>query len=135
MESTTSPNILVVEHNAIDSFMLLRQLERAHLEDHVRVIEDGKTALDYLLRTTSVPLVLFLDLRLPRLSGVEVLREIRQVDRYQGMPVIIMTGSSNPNDLRECNFLEVTAFLEKPVSLTTFIKTVAHLFPSANTAK
>ena len=79
MESTASSNILVVEDNANDSFMLLRELERAQLEDHVRVIENGKAALDYLLKAASVPLVLFLDLRLPGLAGVEVLREIKKV--------------------------------------------------------
>ena len=135
MESTASPNILVVEDNVDDRFMLLRQLERAHFDDQVMVIENGKTALDHLLKATSVPLVLFLDLRLPGLGGVEILREIRRTDRLQGIPVIIMTGSSDPNDLQECNLLGVTAFLEKPVSLTTFIKTVTHLFPSANTTK
>jgi len=135
MESTASSNIFVVEDNADDSFMLLKELERAHLEDHVMVIKNGKTALDYLLKTTSVPLVLFLDLRLPGLGGVEILREIRQVDRLQRMPVIIMTGSSDPQDLKDCNLLGVTAFLAKPVSLITFIKTVAHLFPSVSAAK
>jgi two-component system, response regulator len=135
MELMASPNILVIEDNADDSLVLVRQLKRAHLEDHVMVIENGKTALDYLLKATSVPLVLFLDLRLPGLGGVEVLKEIRRVDRLQEMPVIVMTGSSDPKDLRECNLLGVTAFLEKPVSLTTFIKTVAHLFPKVNAAK
>ena len=134
MESTASSNILVVEDNANDSFMLLRELERAQLEDHVRVIENGKAALDYLLKAASVPLVLFLDLRLPGLAGVEVLREIKKVDRLRSMPVIIMTGSSDPQDLKDCNLLGVTAFLEKPLSLTTFIKTVAHLFPNVNAA-
>jgi two-component system, response regulator len=124
----TTP-ILVVEDNADDSFLLTRQLARAHFDDCVTVIGNGQDALDFLLHTTAIPLAVFLDLRLPGLSGIQLLEKIRQEPRIAAVPVIVMTGSVDPRDMEVCNRLGVTAYLPKPVTLTTFIKTVAHLFP------
>ena len=129
MEPLTLTHILVVEDNLDDSFLLTRQIQKAQIDDHVAVIEDGREALDYLQKSPTVPLAVFLDLRLPGLSGIELLRRIRQDARFHELPIIVMTGSNDPNDLQECHRLGVTAFLPKPVGLGTFIKTVAHLFP------
>jgi CheY-like chemotaxis protein len=128
MESK-STKILVVEDDANDSFMLTRQLEKAQIDDSVTVIEDGMKALEFLAQAQQLPLAVFLDLRLPGLSGIEVLEKIRQDSRLKQLSVIIMTGTGDPQDLEKCKSLGVTAFLEKPVGLSNFIKTVAHLFP------
>ena len=109
--------------------VMTRQLARAHFEDCVSVIGNGQDAFDYLQRSAT-PLAVFLDLRLPGMSGVELLEKIRQDERLRQVPVIVMTGSVNPADTERCNQLGVTAFLPKPVGLSTFIKTVAHLFPA-----
>lgn len=122
--------ILVVEDNADDSFLLTRQLARAHFEDCVTVIGNGHDAFDYLQRSPT-PLAVFLDLRLPGMSGLELLEKIRGDERLRDVPVIVMTGSSNPHDAQECDRLGVTAYLPKPVGLSTFIKTVTHLFPES----
>jgi len=121
--------ILVVEDNADDSFLLTRQLARAHFDDCVTVIGNGQDAFDFLQHTTAIPLAVFLDLRLPGMSGTQLLEKIRQEPRLRDVPVIVMTGSVDPRDVEECSRLGVTAYLPKPVTLTTFIKTVAHLFP------
>jgi CheY-like chemotaxis protein len=128
MESK-STKILVVEDDANDSFMLIRQLEKAQIDDSVTVVEDGLKALDFLAQAQQLPLAVFLDLRLPGLSGIEVLEKIRQDPRLKQLSVVIMTGTGDPHDLDRCRSLGVTAFLEKPVALSNFIKTVAHLFP------
>ena len=128
MESK-STKILVVEDDANDSFMLTRQLEKAQIDDSVTVVEDGLKALEFLARVQQLPLAVFLDLRLPGLSGIEVLEKIRRDSRLKELPVIIMTGTGDPHDIDKCKSLGVTAFLEKPVGLSDFIKTVAHLFP------
>jgi CheY-like chemotaxis protein len=132
MESK-STRILVVEDDANDSFMLIRQLEKAEIDDNATVVVDGEKALQHLTTAPRLPLAVFLDLRLPGLSGIEVLEKIRDDARCKELPVIIMTGSTDPDDVRKCEKLGVTAFLEKPVALTSFIKTVAHLFPKAST--
>jgi len=123
--------ILVVEDNANDSYLLTRQLARAHFEDCVTVIGNGQDAFDYLLRAPT-PLAVFLDLRLPGMSGIQLLEKIRQEERLRTVPVIVMTGSVDPKDVEECSRLGVTAYLPKPVGLSTFIKTVAHLFPDTS---
>ncbi len=93
------------------------------------MIGNGQDALDFLQHSSAPPLAIFLDLRLPGLSGIEVLEQIRANERIRAVPVIIMTGSVDPKDVEECSRLGVTAYLPKPVGLSTFIKTVAHLFP------
>ena len=128
MDASDRHPILVVEDNADDSFLLTRQLARAHFEDCVTVIGNGQDAFDYLQHST-MPLAVFLDLRLPGMSGIQLLEKIRADARLHDIPVIVMTGSVDPRDLEECGRLGVTAYLPKPVGLSTFIKTVAHLFP------
>ena len=135
MEPETSTKILVVEDSVDDSFLLTRQLARAHLDDCVTVIGDGKDALSFLLHATTLPLAVFLDLRLPSLGGIQLLETIRQEPRLKAIPVIVMTASIDPKDVDECTRLGVTAYLPKPVSVATFIKIVAHLFPRVTAPK
>ena len=131
-DSRSKTQLLVVEDNADDSFLLTRQLARAHFEDCVTVIGNGQDAFEYLQRS-STPLAVFLDLRLPGMSGVELLEKIRQDERLHAVPVIVMTGSLDPRDVETCDRLGITAYLPKPVGLSTFIKTVTHLFPEVGT--
>lgn len=135
MARDNQSRILVIEDNETDSRLLTRQLARASLEDYVTVISDGREALGVLSNLEAPPLAIFLDLKLPGLSGIELLREIRLDQRLSLVPVIIMTGSNNPEDIKACNKLGVAAFLPKPISLTSFIKMVAHLFPQADATR
>jgi CheY-like chemotaxis protein len=131
MEGAPSTRILVVEDDANDSYMLLRQIEKAQIDDHVTVIGDGREAWDVLQTISPLPLAVFLDLKLPGLNGIEILEKMRKDPQLESVPVIVMTGSINPEDESECTRLGATAYLQKPISLTTFIKTVSHLFPKA----
>ncbi len=128
MENSNLTKILVVEDNLDDSFMLIRQLEKAQIDDHVTFIEDGKAALDFLLETPRPPIAIFLDLRLPGVSGLQILERIRQESHLSSVPVIVMTSSIDPKDLDACTRLGVRAFLSKPINLRTFIRTVTHVF-------
>jgi len=132
MEPQKSTHILIVEDNDDDSFMLIRQLERAQIHDHATVITNGREALDLLLKESAAPpLAVFLDLHLPGLGGIQVLEGIRKTPHLESVPVFIMTGSDDPKELEECRKLGITAYLPKPIQLRTFIKAVAHLFPKA----
>ena len=124
--------ILVIEDNADDSFLLTRQLARAHFDDCVTVIGNGQDALDYLLHSESIPLAIFSICVFPECRARSLLEKIREERRLEAVPVIVMTGSVDPRDVAECSRLGVTAYLPKPVTLTTFIKTVAHLFPKVD---
>jgi CheY-like chemotaxis protein len=117
--------ILVVEDDLADGFFLTEQLRTAHLDDCVTLVRSGKEALEFLSSAPTAPRVVFLDLLLPCLSGIELLRIIRHEPRLEAVPVIIISGSINPTDVTECSRLGVTAYLPKPVNLATFIAIVA----------
>jgi CheY-like chemotaxis protein len=125
--------VLVIEDNADDCELLRRQLVRSGMDSHVKFISDGQEALDFLTGPRSSPLAevliaLFLDLKLPSLGGVELLRRIRTHEDYRSLPVIVMTSSNGPKDLEECQRLNVTGYVSKPVSFANFSKAVASVF-------
>ena len=131
-DSCLPVRVLVVEDNADDRDLLLRQLRKTGMADHVKFISDGKEALAYLTVPDLLPvhelIAIFLDLNLPTLNGLDLLRKLRQGDRFQTTPVIVMTSSNNPQDLEECRRLKVTQYVSKPVTLSSFSKAVADVF-------
>jgi two-component system response regulator len=135
MDDDKEPSrILIIEDNPDDTFFLTRQLNRAKLDDHVTVIADGQEALDFLLKNSTDEnglefVAIFLDLRLPSLGGLPLLRQIRSIPRLRDIPVMVMTSSNEERDIEECQRLEVKAYVTKPVRLTEFIKAVTHVFP------
>jgi CheY-like chemotaxis protein len=130
MQTGNLTKLLVIEDNINDSYLLTHQLARAQIEDCVTVISNGKEALDFLLNASPLPIAIFLDLNLPGLGGVHLLKMMRKDPRLREIPVIVMTGSMEAKNLEECTKLGVTDYLVKPISLSTFIKTVTHLFPT-----
>ncbi len=129
----TKVRVLVVEDNADDRELLLRQLRKSGMDSHVKFISNGQEALDFISRPGQTFLAeeliaIFLDLRLPSLSGLELLRRLRNQEHLQDLPVIVMTSSNDPNDLEECRRLKVTNYVSKPVTFTSFSKAVADVF-------
>src|ERR1700722_7743212 len=99
MDDEKEPSrILIIEDNPDDTFFLTRQLNRAKLDDHVTVISDGQEALDFLLKNSEEDglqfVAVFLDLRLPSLDGLPLLRKLRENPRLHDIPVIVMTSSN-----------------------------------------
>jgi two-component system response regulator len=128
--------ILIVEDNADDQALLMRQLKKAELDQHVKVI--GEDALDYLTTSAAASgelVAIFLDLNIPSLGGLELLERIRADDKIKNLPVIVMTSSNAAADLRECQRLGVSFYVQKPVTYATFTKAVAESFhtPSSRT--
>lgn len=128
----SSVRVLVIEDNADDRELLLRQLRKSGMDSHVKFISDGQEALDFLTGPkapgTEELIAILLDLRLPSLSGLELLRRVRLRENLQAVPVIIMTSSNDPNDLEECRRLNVVNYVSKPVTFTSFSKAVADVF-------
>lgn len=125
--------VLVVEDNADDRELLLRQLRKTGMDSHVRFISNGQEALEFLTQGRNIPLsdeliAIFLDLKLPSLGGLDLLRRVRDREDLQDIPVIVMTSSNDPNDLEECRRLKVTNYVSKPVTFTSFSKAVADVF-------
>jgi CheY-like chemotaxis protein len=124
--------VVVVEDNIDDRDLLLRQLRKARIAEHVKFLTDGREALEFLSHLPPpLPfmdlIAIFLDLKLPGMSGVDLLREIRSLPRVQNVPVIIMTSSLDPKDFEACQELKVSAFVPKPITFDSFSKAITGL--------
>jgi two-component system, response regulator len=127
--------ILLVEDNPSDEELTLRALKKSNIGNKVVVTRDGAEALDYLFargayagrNTKEVPQVVLLDLNLPKLSGLEVLRAIRADDRTKVLPVVILTSSSEERDLQGTYASGANSYIVKPVDFMQFAEAVRQL--------
>ncbi len=131
----TDRTILLVEDNADDEALTLRAFSKNRITNQVVVVRDGVEALDYLFgtgkhagrNTTAMPAVIFLDLKLPRLDGLEVLRRIRADSRTTLLPVVVLTTSREAQDIREAYQFGANSYIRKPVDFERFLATVGQL--------
>jgi two-component system response regulator len=122
--------ILIVEDNPNDAELTLRALKKHNLINEVYVAEDGQEALDFVFcegkfasRNISSPLkVIFLDLKLPKISGLEVLKRIKSNPSTKKLPVVIITSSKEDPDIKAAYELGTNGYVVKPVDFTDFIK-------------
>ncbi len=126
--------ILLVEDNPHDLELTLVALARSQLANEVVVVRDGAEALDYLLRRGEFaeraegnPAVTLLDLKLPKIDGLEVLASIRKSDKLKSMPVVMLTSSKEEQDLIRSYELGVNAYVVKPVDFKEFVRAIADL--------
>ena len=131
---TTLGRILLVEDDPRDVELTLTALEDHKLANEVVVARDGQQALDYLrcqgeysTRTRENPAVLLLDLKLPKVDGLEVLKAIRSDERLKLMPVVVLTSSQEEKDMVRSYTLGVNAYVVKPVDFHEFINAVKEL--------
>lgn len=119
--------ILLVEDNEYDELLALRAFKRANLLNPVVVVRDGQEALDFLFATgahagrAALPALPLLDLNLPKLGGLEVLRRLRADDRTRRLPVVVLTSSDEDRDKLESYELGANAYVRKPVEFDRFI--------------
>ena len=123
--------ILLVEDNPDDEALTLRALKKNHIVNEVVVARDGVAALEYLLErddaTRIRPTVILLDLKLPKLDGLEVLRRLRADERTRLVPVVILTSSREELDLINGYSLGANSYIRNPVDFTQFIEAVRQL--------
>lgn len=127
--------ILLVEDNPTDAELAMRALKKKNLANHLVWVKDGEEALDFLFgrgryaerSTNNVPRVILLDLRLPKVDGLEVLRVVKSDGRTKTIPVVVMTSSKEDRDIAESYQLGVNSYISKPVDFEAFAKTVADL--------
>ena len=126
--------ILLVEDDPNDIELTLTSLNEHNLANDVVIARDGVEALDYLYRrgafaqrTEGNPVVVLLDLKLPRLGGIQVLKQIKSDEQLAVMPVVILTSSREDRDLNECYKLGVNAYVVKPVRFTEFVQAVKQI--------
>lgn len=126
--------ILLVEDNPHDLELTLIALSKSQLANEVVIARDGAEALDYLHRrgeykdrTVGNPAVVLLDLKLPKVDGLEVLREIRNTESLKSMPVCMLTSSKEEQDVVRSYELGVNAYVVKPVDFSEFLRAIADL--------
>ena len=123
--------ILLVEDDLQDLEMTMLALKGDHLKNEIEVARDGEEALDYLFcqgphsgRSRTNPRLVLLDLKLPKIDGLEVLREIRAKPETRAIPVVVLTSSAEQRDIVETYKLGVNSYIQKPVDSAQFRQTV-----------
>jgi two-component system response regulator len=137
--------ILLVEDSAADAEMTMDALREAKLANPIVHVEDGVEALDYLFQRGEfagapavIPAVVLLDIKMPRLDGIEVLREIRASEKLRRVPVVILSSSREESDLARSWDLGVNAYVVKPVNAQQFfdaVQTLGQFWAVMNEAK
>lgn len=127
-------DILLVEDNPNDAELIIRTLKTHNLANRLHWVKDGEEALDFIFyrrnyadRRLELPRVVLLDLRLPKIDGIEVLAQIRNNKETQKIPVVVLTSSKEDQDLVKTYQLGVNSFVAKPVAFDEFAQTVANL--------
>lgn len=135
MNNPNAVEILLIEDNPHDAELALRALKKHGLTNKVQLLQDGAEALDFIFATGAFanrninarPKVIFLDLKLPKVDGLEVLRRVKEDERTRSIPVVVMTSSQEEKDIVESYRLGVNSYIVKPVDFDKFVQSVADL--------
>lgn len=124
--------ILLVEDSLTQAHLTFRALDQANFEHRLTIVRDGQEALDFLCKVgkyahVPTPDLVLLDLRLPKVDGLEVLIEMKRVESLQVIPVVVMTASDDDVDRLQCQAANVDAYLTKPMDLPKFLCVVEQL--------
>ena len=132
MDKFENVDILLVEDNPTDAELTLRALRKGNLANHVIWVKDGAEALEFIFRTGAYaarpvqnPKLILLDLKLPKVDGIEVLRRIKADEHTRIIPVVMVTSSAEGRDVAESYKLGVNSYVIKPVEFEQFSETVA----------
>jgi two-component system response regulator len=126
------PDILLVEDNSDDAALALRVLKQDNPRTKVKIVRDGVELLEYLfdkseaVNSKLLPKVIFLDIKLPRLTGPEALKRIRNNDDTRNIPVVIMTSSNQQRDVAECYQLGANSYLVKPIDFSSYYSMIVN---------
>ena len=127
--------ILLVEDNPSDVELTRRALHKSHISNQMIVAEDGQEALDYLFggdpltntNRNELPALILLDLKLPKVDGLQVLRQIRANERTSRLPVVILTTSNEEQDITQSYDLGANSYIRKPVDFKQFVDVIQYL--------
>ena len=124
--------ILLAEDSETDAEMTIRALQGKHLTNRLVRVKDGAEALDFIFRRgaysarpAGLPKLLLLDLKMPKVDGIEVLREVKAAEETKAMPVVILTSSAEERDIAASYMLGVNSYIVKPVDFVKFVDEVA----------
>jgi len=127
--------IILVEDNVSDADLIKRALAKSNVANKIIHLKDGQEALDYLfsegqwkgIKTSNASKLILLDLKMPKISGLEVLKKIKSNEETRKIPVVVLTSSKEDPDIQECYKLGVNSYVVKPLGFDEFSKTVSQL--------
>lgn len=124
--------IILVEDNISDADLVMRALKKNNLVNQVLHLEDGQQALDYFFSNTAdsmqiLPKLILLDLKMPKVNGIEVLEKLKMNAVTKTIPIVILTSSKEDPDLKKCYELGANSYVVKPVVFDDFIKAIAQV--------
>jgi len=127
--------VLLVEDNVHDAELTMRALKKGNLNNKLCWVKDGVEALEFIAGTGTyasrdareLPRLILLDLKMPRLNGLEVLRKLKTDERTQSIPIVVMTSSNQERDLNDCYELGVNGYVTKPIGLEDLTVVVAKI--------
>lgn len=121
--------ILLIEDNPDDAGLTIHALKKNNLADNVLHLNDGEEALNYLFsgETRAIPKVILLDLKMPKVDGIEVLRRLKSDEEKKVIPVVVLTSSKEERDIVESYKLGVNAYIVKPVDFDKFVKAISEI--------
>lgn len=133
--SEGNTNILLVEDNHQDELLTIRALKKHNIHNHIEVVRDGEEALDYMFGRgkytnrdrNQLPQLILLDLKLPKIDGLQVLREIRSHKETALLPIVVLTTSKEDSDLITAYQLGTNAYVRKPIDFNEFSDAVRNL--------
>lgn len=120
-------SILLVEDNPDDEKLVIRSLRRSKIANEIKVARNGEEALDILFSDAPLPTLVLLDIKLPKIDGLEVLRRIRASDRTRLLPVVVLTSSSEERDIVDSYYLGANSYVRKPVEFDQFAEAVTQV--------
>lgn len=127
--------ILLVEDNADDELLTIRALKKNKIANNIDIVRDGAEALDYLFGTgsfkgkdvNSLPTLIILDLKLPKVDGLEVLKRVREDNKTKRIPIVVLTSSNEEQDVFTSYNLGANSFIRKPVDFVKFVEVASQI--------
>lgn len=128
MENTTV-DILLIEDNPDDAGLAIRALKKYNLANQLLHVQDGEEALNFIFggKMQGLPKVILLDLKMPKVDGIEVLRKLKSDEHKKVIPVVVLTSSKEERDIVESYKLGVNAYIVKPVDFDKFVKAISEI--------
>ncbi|UII26260.1 response regulator [Fulvivirga maritima] len=124
--------VIYIEDNMADAELAIDSFQEHRMANRIHLLEDGQEALDFLFgdrfkELSALPKLILLDLKLPKVSGLEVLTELKKSPIFREIPVVILTSSNEDNDIRKAYQLGANSYIVKPVNFTKFTDTIKQL--------
>jgi len=125
-----NPPILLVEDNLLDIDLTLRAFKKRNLNNPIQIARNGEEALEYIKKWDAgeqTPVVILLDLKMPKVDGLEVLKELKAHEKYATIPVVVLTTSSDNKDIKSAYKLGVNSYIVKPVNFDKFVEVASQI--------